>query len=159
MYYLFCWCLGSSEWCINPKGIDVLSETKEKKGKGWLPTLLKSHSTFHKQFQSMASFSSLCWVKDDVLGLAIDVKNFWYMSFPFLSQGQMHVQCTHTLWSTCSLNHPLTKHTTSFGSIHMHGLLLQYFWEIGEREVFYEEILQKYGIFHDLKNDNLPSIM
>jgi len=51
--------LVSSESCINPKGINVLSEAKEKKGKGCLPTLLKSQNTSYKQFQSMASFSSL----------------------------------------------------------------------------------------------------
>jgi len=34
-------------------------------------------------------------VEDDVLGLAIDVTYFWYVSFPFLSEGQVHVQCTH----------------------------------------------------------------
>jgi len=87
--------LVSSESCINPKGINVLSEAKEKKGKGCLPTLLKSQNTSYKQFQSMASFSSLWWVEYDVLGLAINAKKFWYMCFPFLSQGQVHVQCTH----------------------------------------------------------------
>lgn len=99
--FWFCkWCIvnfvGMSwiRWIMHKSKRDKrFVRRQRKKGKGWLPTLLKSQNTFYKQFKSMASFSSLCWVEDDVLG---HVKNFWYMSFPFLSQGQMHVLCTHS---------------------------------------------------------------
>ena len=109
MYYLFCWCFGSSESCINPKGINFCQSQRRKrkrlvaysakKPKYFLQTILEHGKFFFTLLSGIWCFR----ISNRCQKFLIHV-----FPFPFTRSGACAI---YTLWFTCSLNHPLTTHT------------------------------------------------